>query len=64
MVEEDPVVAAIHANAEVFDPKAEAVFRYLQVFSAICVTFSHGALPQHAPPSMHACAVHCTACCR
>jgi hypothetical protein len=26
-------VAAIHANAEQFDPKAEAIFSYLQVLS-------------------------------
>jgi phosphate/sulfate permease len=43
VIEEDPIVNAIHRNAEVFDPKAESVFRYLQVFSAICVIFSHGA---------------------
>jgi solute carrier family 20 (sodium-dependent phosphate transporter) len=27
----------------VFDPRAEHVFKYLQVFSACCVVFSHGA---------------------
>ncbi|KXZ56263.1 hypothetical protein GPECTOR_1g23 [Gonium pectorale] len=43
VVEEDPIVAAIHENAEVFDTKAEFAFSYLQVFSAICVIFSHGA---------------------
>ncbi|GLC32995.1 hypothetical protein PLESTB_000382400 [Pleodorina starrii] len=43
VVEEDPIVAAIHENAEVFDPKAEYAFSYLQVFSAICVIFAHGA---------------------
>ncbi|KAG2490083.1 hypothetical protein HYH03_011389 [Edaphochlamys debaryana] len=43
VVEEDPIVAAIHQNAEVFDPKAEYAFSYLQVFSAICVIFAHGA---------------------
>lgn len=42
-VQDDPIVAEIHANAEVFDPRAEAVFSYLQVFSAICVIFAHGA---------------------
>lgn len=42
-VADDPIVAAIHANAEVFDPKAEYAFSYLQVFSAICVIFAHGA---------------------
>lgn len=41
-VEEDDMVAAIHENAEVFDPKAEQAFAYLQVFSAICVIFAHG----------------------
>jgi phosphate/sulfate permease len=43
IVEEDELVAAIHANAEVFDEKAETVFSYMQVFSAICVIFAHGA---------------------
>lgn len=36
-------VAAMHANAEVFDPRAERVYRYLQVLSACCVSFAHGA---------------------
>ncbi len=31
IVEEDPIVAAIHKNAEVFDPKTEYAFSYLQV---------------------------------
>jgi phosphate/sulfate permease len=31
VVEEDEMVAAIHQNAEVFDPKAEQAFAYLQV---------------------------------
>jgi sodium-dependent phosphate transporter len=43
IVEDDPVVKAIHAHAEVFDARAERVFSYLQVFSAICVIFAHGA---------------------
>ncbi|KAJ9518990.1 hypothetical protein QJQ45_026329 [Haematococcus lacustris] len=43
VVEEDELVAALHRNAEVFDPKVEYAFQYLQVFSAICVVFSHGA---------------------
>lgn len=42
-VEEDSTVAAIHANAEKFDPKVEAVFRYIQIFTAICDSFAHGA---------------------
>merc|ERR1711988_1425142 len=36
-------VSAIHANAEKFDPEAEAVFRYIQIFTAICDSFAHGA---------------------
>jgi sodium-dependent phosphate transporter len=43
VVEEDPLVASIHANAELFDPKVEGVFKYLQLMSAICVIFAHGA---------------------
>ena len=43
VIEEDPLVAKIHANAEKFDPKTEVVFSYLQVFSAIAVIFAHGA---------------------
>jgi sodium-dependent phosphate transporter len=33
----------IHAHAEKFEPKVEYVFSYLQVFSACCVMFAHGA---------------------
>lgn len=43
VVEDDPFIAALHARAEKFDPRVEHVFGYLQVFSAICVIFSHGA---------------------
>jgi sodium-dependent phosphate transporter len=43
IVEEDPFIAALHERAEKFDPRVEHVFGYLQVFSAICVIFSHGA---------------------
>ncbi|KXZ44981.1 hypothetical protein GPECTOR_60g759 [Gonium pectorale] len=43
IVRDDPIVAAIHRNAEVFEPRAEYVFSFLQVFSAICVIFAHGA---------------------
>jgi len=43
VIEEDPLVASIHANAELFDPKVESVFKYLQLMSAICVIFAHGA---------------------
>ena len=33
----------IHNEAEKFDIRTEEVFKYLQVFSAICDSFSHGA---------------------
>eukprot|EP00965_Chrysotila_dentata_P256660 6212620-Pleurochrysis_carterae.AAC.3 len=42
-VETNKRVQAIHENAEKFDPMTEAVFRYVQVFTAICVSFAHGA---------------------
>lgn len=42
-VYKDAYVAALHANAEVFDPRTEEVYKYLQVFSACCVSFAHGA---------------------
>jgi hypothetical protein len=42
-VEEDPLIAAIHANAEKWDEDTEYVFGFLQVISAICVIFAHGA---------------------
>lgn len=34
VVEEDELVAALHANAEVFEPRVEFTFSYLQVSSA------------------------------
>ncbi|CAN0180522.1 unnamed protein product, partial [Hapterophycus canaliculatus] len=42
-VEGSREVAAIHANAENFDPRVEEVFKYVQVVSAICDAFAHGA---------------------
>ena len=42
-IAEDDLVSAIHANAEVFDKKAERYFRYIQIFTAICDSFAHGA---------------------
>jgi sodium-dependent phosphate transporter len=36
-------VTNIHDRAEKFDPKIEETFKYLQIFSAICDSFSHGA---------------------
>jgi len=42
-IQDEQNVAAIHENAEKFDPQAEAVFRYIQIFTAICDSFAHGA---------------------
>lgn len=42
-VQKDERVQAIHDFAEVFDPKAEEVYKILQVFSACAVSFTHGA---------------------
>lgn len=39
----DERVTAMHSAAEVFDPRAEEVYKYLQVFSSCCVSFAHGA---------------------
>ena len=39
----NPEIAALQERAEVFDAKTERVFGVLQVFSAICVMFAHGA---------------------
>ena len=36
-------ITSIHNKAEVFDSKVEETYKYLQVFSAICDSFSHGA---------------------
>ena len=36
-------VNTIHTDAETFDPKTEEFFKSLQVFTAICSSFSHGA---------------------
>jgi len=36
-------VISLHTNAEKFDVKTEEVFKYLQVFTAVCDAFSHGA---------------------
>lgn len=37
------VVGNLHENAEKFDPKIEEIFKYLQIFTASCDAFSHGA---------------------
>lgn len=39
----DAYTMAVHAHAETFDPKVESLFRYLQVFSAAVMSFTHGA---------------------
>ena len=36
-------IVNLHENAEKFDEKTEYTFRYLQIFTAICDAFSHGA---------------------
>ncbi len=36
-------VINIHNNAERFDPRIEEMFKYLQIFTASCDSFSHGA---------------------
>ena len=43
IVKEDEAVSNIHNNAEVFDESTEEYFKSLQVFTAICDSFSHGA---------------------
>ena len=36
-------IVDLHNNAEKFDKKTEETFKYLQIFTAICDSFSHGA---------------------
>jgi len=33
----------MHQGAEIFEPKTEYVYKFLQMFSACCVSFAHGA---------------------
>ena len=40
---QDEKIGAIHENAEKFENKAEFVFTYIQIFTAICDSFAHGA---------------------
>jgi sodium-dependent phosphate transporter len=40
---EDGQVRSIHDNAEKFDPKTEYSMRYLQILTACCDSFAHGA---------------------
>lgn len=41
-VTENEKVSEMHANAEVFDSRAETAFGYLQVFTACAMAFAHG----------------------
>ena len=43
IISEDSTVTDIHNNAEKFDDKTEEYFKSLQIFTAICDSFSHGA---------------------
>ncbi|KAG6558095.1 hypothetical protein Mapa_000276 [Marchantia paleacea] len=43
VVKTDEKLSEIHEAAERFEPRVEYAFSYLQVFSAICVIFAHGA---------------------
>jgi sodium-dependent phosphate transporter len=43
VVKTDEKLHEIHESAERFEPRVEYAFSYLQVFSAICVIFAHGA---------------------
>ena len=43
VAKEDKKVAAIHSNAEKFPLRTEGAFAYLQIFTAIFDSFSHGA---------------------
>ena len=43
IVENNKKVSVIHSHAEVFDIKTEEYFKSLQIFTAICDSFSHGA---------------------
>lgn len=43
IVKTDEKIGQIHEAAERFEPRVEYAFSYLQVFSAICVIFAHGA---------------------
>ena len=42
-IQDDETVMNIHDAAEKFDPKTEEFFKYIQIFTAICDAWSHGA---------------------
>ena len=43
IVEQDMVAHEIHDAAEVFEDKTEEYFKFLQIFTAMCDSFAHGA---------------------
>jgi len=43
VIKEDNTVGSIHDSAEKFAIETEEVFKYLQVFTAMCDSFAHGA---------------------
>lgn len=43
VIEKDEQVQSIHRASEKFDPDTEEVFKYVQVFTAMCDSFAHGA---------------------
>ena len=43
VIKESKIVSNIHDKAEKFDENTEEVFKYLQVFTAVCDSFAHGA---------------------
>lgn len=43
VINKDDVVQAIHQQCRRYDPKTEAFFKYVQVFTAMVDSFSHGA---------------------
>lgn len=43
VIETDETISDIHAQSETFDSATEHCFSYLQVFTAACVSFAHGA---------------------
>lgn len=42
-IDNDAKVSEIHGHMEVFDNQTEEFFKYIQIFTAICDSFAHGA---------------------
>ena len=57
-------VISLHEDAEQFDEKTEEVFKYLQIFTAICDSFSHGAndVANAIGPFVAVYAIHTSGC--